>query len=177
MCDWLSLFYFIITTTPSKIKNTTFFTIMTTAKLLSDTHLHHTMVHHYTFEVESKLQLHGNKQSGFAMPFLNFSEMHLNCLNRLFTVSWWDLTWAFHILWYGWWKASGVSIKADYPLYPLSASHLSPASFNIHFKPCLKMLISGHAPAGNGPLIQTMSPVWIDNATSYRKPGPLNLWE
>ena len=40
-----------------------------------------------------------------------------------------------------------------------------------------KIVMSWYRPHGNGPLTCTMSPLWMAMATSYRRPGPLNLWD
>ena len=60
------------------------------------------------------------------------------------------------------------------PKYPSSASTCSPSSSS-PISPMRKIIRSLYFPGSKGPLIQQISPVKIFNATSYRRPEPLNL--
>ena len=61
------------------------------------------------------------------------------------------------------------------PMYPSSASTLS-FSDKWLISESRKIVMSLYFPQGYGPLIHTMSPVFMQMHTSYRSPLLLNLW-
>lgn len=113
------------------------------------------------------------------MGWRKVSFKHLNCLNLLLHVSWRDLTRSFRLFCARSrpTMSIGTSIKLGSPMYPESASTLSPlfSFWSFGFNPARKTSISCHEPALKGPLIQTIQPVWIAIPTSYFTPCDLNL--
>ena len=61
------------------------------------------------------------------------------------------------------------------PLYPASAMVFSLNEWRTCLRPLLKILVSGHLPARNGPWTQTIFEDPVATQTSYLSPGPLSL--
>ena len=115
----------------------------------------------------------------FSIGCLKTLSRILHCLFLLLTISCLPITrFRYALLSWGWRIPAGVLQNSGSPVvYPLSASTLSYLS-KLSSRPFdLNIIQSLMTPLGNGPFIQKMSPVIMFRATSYLRPGPLNLWE
>ena len=112
----------------------------------------------------------------FASEWRNVCFSAPNCLKRLLQDSWHarapDLS-LFSLVDL---QSAGVLSLLHCPLCPSSASAISPGG-DLKIKSFRKLLTSGQGPQGKGPFVCAMSPPMMEIATSWRSPGPLNLWE
>ena len=126
------------------------------------------MVHHFRSSTALNLQLHEKIEDVNVTSWRNLWLMQWNCFIRRLTVSCLANIFLCCI-------SVGQNEIVE-SLYPQSAMIFSPGSraSMIAFRASLRF---GHSPHGRPPWAQTMSPVRIQIPISFRKPGPLNLWD